>query len=377
MSRVIVIAPDSFKECLSAVEVAAAIRRGVLAAIPTAEAICLPMSDGGEGFVEALVADGRGERRTARVTGPLGEPAKAVWGMLSSGSTAVIEMAQVAGLERVAETHRDPECTTTFGVGELLMAAQCAGARETLIGVGGSATNDGGIGLAQALGFRFFDDRGEEIAIPAGGGDLARVSAIRPPAAPPSVGVVRVACDVDNPLLGERGAARVYAAQKGAAPDQIEALEAGMARFADAIERDLGMDVRSLPGSGAAGGLGAGLMAFAGARLEPGAALVLEALHLEAHLARASLVITGEGAINAQTLSGKAPWEVYHRSQTHGVPVLMLGGDIAKTPVELRGAPGLQLRAIAPEGIARAESLARAAELLEASVREFLGEAAV
>ncbi|MBN1477427.1 glycerate kinase [Candidatus Sumerlaeota bacterium] len=377
MSRVIVIAPDSFKECLRAAEVAAAIRRGVLAAIPTAEVLCLPMADGGEGFVEALIAEGRGERRTARVTGPLGEPVEATWGMLAPGCTAVIEMAQAAGLERVAEAHRDPECTTTFGVGELLLAAQREGARETLIGVGGSATNDGGIGMAQALGYRFLDERGEEIAVPAGGGELIRVSGIRPPTEPLGLGSVRVACDVDNPLLGERGAARVYAAQKGAAPDQIEALEAGMARFADAIERDLGMDVRSLPGSGAAGGLGAGLVAFAGARLEPGAALVLEALQLEAHLGRASLVITGEGAINAQTLSGKAPWEVYRRSQTHGVPVLMLGGDIARAPEELRGAPGLRLRAIAPEGTSRAESMARASELLEASVREFLGEAAV
>lgn len=367
----VIIAPDSFKESLTAVAAAEAMRRGVLAARPDAAVVSLPISDGGEGFAATLVAAGQGQLIPERITGPLGDPIEAHWGLIAGGRVAVVEMAQAAGLERVPPRRRDPTRTTTFGVGELIVAALRRGAAELLVGIGGSATNDGGLGMAQALGFVFLDKGGQPIAVPATGADLLRVARIAPPPSPPLPrALIRVACDVDNPLTGPHGAAHTFAAQKGATPEQIAALDRGLAQLAAAIARDLGREVCEVPGAGAAGGLGAGLLAFAGARLEPGAPLVLDALGLDTHLARAALVITGEGAANAQTLRGKAPWEVRRRAAARGVPTLFLAGDIAEAPPELRTAPLLQLRAIAPPGTPREESMRRAAELLEQATRE-------
>lgn len=370
----ILIAPNSFKECLSATEVAEAISRGARAALPSATVESLPLSDGGEGFVHALTAAGRGLRIGERVTGPRGEPVDALWGLLRDGELAVIEMAQAAGLERVPLEQRDPMKTTTFGVGALIRAACDRGAKEIIVGIGGSATNDGGLGMAQALGFQFLDAGGVEIEAPATGGDLARVAWIKD--APKSMWWrerrIRVACDVDNPLLGPRGATRTYAAQKGATPEQIERLERGMNAFVGMIEHDLRVEVRDVPGAGAAGGLGAGLMAFAGAHLEPGAPLVLDTLGFDRRLEGAALVITGEGAVNAQTVSGKIPWEVCRRAMSRAVPVLVLAGDIREAPAEMREAPNVHLASIAPEGTAKEVSMRDAITLLESAAKDWV-----
>jgi glycerate kinase len=373
--QAIVIAPNAFKESLTAAQAAEAMARGVRTARPDAEIVLLPLSDGGPGFLDALTREGLGATMRETVTGPLGEPVTAQWGLRSflGRPAAVIEMAQAAGMELLPPERRDPMRTTTFGVGQLMQVAIHFGVDFILVGLGGSATCDGGIGMAQALGFRFLDEEGGEIPAPAAGRDLARVAKIVAPPEAPHVKVM-AACDVNSPLVGPRGAARVYAAQKGATPAQVKNLEAGMGNFADVIARDLAIKVRSRAGAGAAGGLGAGLMAFARATLERGAALVCSALKLQTHLSRAALVITGEGAVNEQTPHGKAPWEVFLRARRRKIPTLMLAGDISEAPDDMRADPQLHLRATAPAGTPREESMREAARFLEAATREAVAE---
>jgi len=271
----IVIAPNAFKGSLSALEAAEAIGEGVRVAAREAELVLVPIADGGDGTVDALVAATQGERRMLRVRGPLGDPVDAEYGLIDGGSTAVIEMAKAAGLALVPKEQRDPRITTTYGVGELLQHAYDAGAQHFVVGIGGSATNDGGAGMAQALGYHLLDQDGLEL--PPGGLALTRLARIH-------VGGVHtnwketkvdVACDVTNPLTGPRGASAVYGPQKGATPEMVAELDAALHHFAEIIRRDLGVDVEQLPGAGAAGGLGAGLVAFAGARLQPGAEMVM------------------------------------------------------------------------------------------------------
>jgi glycerate kinase len=326
----IVVAPNAFKGSLSAVEAAEAIVEGVRVAMRDAELVLVPIADGGDGTVDALVAATRGERHTLRVRGPLGDPVDAEYGLIDGGSTAVIEMAMAAGLALVPKERRNPRVTSTYGVGELLQHAYDVGARNFVVGIGGSATNDGGAGLAQALGYHLLDETGREL--PPGGLALRSLARIH-------VGgvhanwkdaEVEVACDVTNPLTGPSGASAVYGPQKGATPEMVAELDAALHHFAEIIRRDLGMDVERLPGAGAAGGLGAGLVAFTGARLRPGAELVLEALHLDERLAGASLVITGEGRIDSQTARfGKGPAAVARHAKNAGIPVVAIGGSVA------------------------------------------------
>lgn len=326
----IVVAPNAFKGSLSALEAATAIAEGIRIAAPNVDLVLVPIADGGDGTVDALVAATKGQPRTTRVRGPLGDPVDADYGLIDGGSTAVIEMATAAGLALVPRDRRDPRVTTTYGVGELMQHAYDEGARHFVVGIGGSATNDGGAGLAQALGYHLLDETGREL--PPGGLALRRLVRIH-------VGGVHanwkqsevdVACDVTNPLTGPSGASAVYGPQKGATPEMVTELDAALHHFAEIIRRDLGMDVERLPGAGAAGGLGAGLVAFTGARLQPGAELVMEALHLDERLTGASLVITGEGRIDSQTARfGKGPAAVARHAKNAGIPVVAIGGSVA------------------------------------------------
>ncbi|MQT12548.1 glycerate kinase [Segnochrobactrum spirostomi] len=324
----IVIAPDSFKESLSAADVAREIGAGFAEIFPDADYRLLPVADGGEGTVEALVAATGGECVALSVTGPLGAPVEAFYGVTGDGRTAVIEMAAAAGLALVPPERRDPLVTTTAGVGELIRAAFDRGARHLVVGLGGSATNDGGAGMAAALGARLLDGEGRPIG--PGGGALAALARIDLSSLDPRLAEcsIEAACDVDNPLVGPDGASAVFGPQKGATPAMVAALDRGLARFAGAIEAATGRSVADLPGGGAAGGLGAGLHALLGARLRPGAAIVMEAVGLDAAVADADLVITGEGRIDGQTIHGKTPVGVAAVAKRHGKPVIAIAGSL-------------------------------------------------
>jgi glycerate 2-kinase len=324
----VVIAPDKFKESLSALRAAEAMARGVVAAAPEASIDLAPMADGGEGTVDALVAATGGSYRQANVSGPLGEPVIASFGLLGDGRTAVIEMAAASGLVLVPHERRNPLVTSTRGTGELLLAAIAAGARRLIVGIGGSATNDGGAGLGQALGFRLLDAEGHELE--PGGGNLNHLARIDSSGRRPELdGVeVSIACDVTNPLCGLNGASAVYGPQKGASPELIETLDNNLAHFAALVERDLGVAIKDQPGSGAAGGLGGGLVAFAAGKLEPGVNLVIEAVELADRLKDADLCLTGEGAIDDQSAFGKTAVGVSRLARSIGCPTLALTGTV-------------------------------------------------
>ena len=326
----IVIAPQSLKGSLKAAEAGVAIARGVQVVFPEAEIAIVPVADGGEGTVQAL-ADATGGVIVERVvTGPLGEPVTAFLGMLGDGRTAAIEMAAAAGLPLVPPERRDPRITTTYGVGELILAALEMGSRHFIIGIGGSATNDGGAGMAQALGVSLADAHGQEIE--RGGAALARLEHISLDGmdARLQASTFDVASDVTNPLCGLAGASAVYGPQKGATPEMVAQLDAALAHYAEVIERDLGLSVRDIPGAGAAGGLGAGLLAFLRATLRPGAQIVLEAVNLEEQLRGADLVITAEGQIDEQTAYGKTVGAVAALAKKNGIPVLALAGGLGE-----------------------------------------------
>ncbi|MBN1346670.1 MAG: glycerate kinase [Phycisphaerae bacterium] len=327
----VVIASDSFKESLSAQAVCEAIASGVREVVPDAEVTLCPMADGGEGTVEALVAATGGRMLSTEVLGPLGEPIVAAWGMLGgTPPIAAIEMAAASGLPIVPRSRRNPLLTTTYGTGQLVSAALDYGADQIILGIGGSATNDGGTGCAQAVGVRFLDAKGQELPSGLSGGMLERIGAIDASSLDSRLAgcQVQVACDVDNPLCGPRGAAAVYSPQKGATPEMVERLDAGLAHLADVIARDLGRDVRDLAGAGAAGGLGAGLVAFLDAALRPGIEIVTEAVGLPERMKGADLVITGEGRLDAQSMMGKVVQGVGKAALAQGVPVIAICGSI-------------------------------------------------
>ena len=361
----VVIAPDKFKGSLSAPEAALAIARGVSAAAPGASIDLAPMADGGEGTVEALVAATGGSFREADVSGPLGEPVRARFGMLGDGRTAVVEMAAASGLTLIDRDRRDPSRTSTRGTGELLLAAVEAGARRVILGIGGSATNDGGAGLGQALGFRLLGPDGDDL--PPGGGALGRLDRIDPSGRDPRLaGVeVAVACDVDNPLCGPRGASAVYGPQKGASPGVVEELDRNLDHFARIVERDLGVAIRDLPGAGAAGGLGGGLVAFASGTLEPGVALVLGTVGLAGRLRDADLCLTGEGAIDASSAFGKTAVGVARLARSLGCPTLALVGTIGPGAEAVLDEGIDAYFSICPGPISLDEAVARASTLLE------------
>src|SRR5579885_2096442 len=326
----IVIAPQSLKGSLTAAEAGRAIAEGVRAVYPDADIAIVPVADGGEGTVQALVEATGGNIVRQVVTGPLGQPVEAFFGLLGDGRTAAIEMAACAGLPLVPPAQRDPRITTTYGVGELIRAALDHGYRRFILGIGGSATNDGGAGMAQALGATLMNREGQ-IVEPGGAAliTLATISTERMDSRLTEC-IFDVACDVTNPLCGPKGATAIYGPQKGASPEMSIALDAALAHYARIIERDLGLAVADIPGVGAAGGLGAGLMAFLHATLRPGAQIVLEAVHLEEQIRTAHLVITAEGQIDEQTAYGKSVGAVAELAGRYRLPVLALAGSLGE-----------------------------------------------
>lgn len=326
----IVVAPQGFKGSLDAPDVAQAIARGVRQVFPDAEITLLPVADGGEGTVRALVEASGGKTITTRVLGPLERPVNATWGLLGDGQTGVIEMAAASGLPLIERHERDPMRTTTYGTGELISHALDHGVRRLLIGIGGSATNDGGAGMAQALGVGLLDAEGRDL--PLGAAALKRLDRIDLSELDKRLsGVeIEVASDVTNPLTGPEGASQVYGPQKGADNRMVQELDTILGRYADIIRRDVGKDVKNVPGAGAAGGLGAGLLAFLDARLAPGVDIVFEAIDLDGKLRGADLVITGEGRMDSQDIYGKAPMAVAEHAARLGVPSIAIVGSTGR-----------------------------------------------
>jgi glycerate kinase len=325
----IVIAPDSFKESLTALEAANAIERGFKEIFPQAEYVKVPMADGGEGTVQSLIDATNGRLIPEEVTGPLGECVQAFFGLLGDGKTAVIEMAAASGLHLVPIEKRNPLITTSRGTGELIRAALELGVERIVIGLGGSATNDGGAGMIQALGVKLLDRNGLEI-LP-GGGSLSEIVKIDLAEMDPRLHKVEieVACDVDNPLVGGQGASAIFGPQKGATPEMVAFLDNQLSHFAEVIETQLGASVKELPGAGAAGGLGGGIVAFLNGKLKKGVDIVMDAVRLEEHIKEASLVITGEGRIDSQTIYGKTPIGVARVASVHGVPTIGIAGSLS------------------------------------------------
>lgn len=324
----IVIAPDSFKESMTAMEVANSIEAGFKRVFPNEEYRKVPMADGGEGTVQSLIDATNGKIIETSVTGPLGKPVSAFYGISGDGKTAVIELAAASGLHLVPEEERNPLRTTTKGTGELILAALQQNVEHIILGIGGSATNDGGAGMAQALGARLLDRNEEEIG--QGGGALKDLDKIDIRTIDPRINQVKieVACDVDNPLIGKEGASVVFGPQKGATPDMITVLDKNLTHYASVIERDLGRKIADLPGAGAAGGIGAGLAAFLQAELKSGIDIVIEAVKLEEYMKEASFVITGEGKVDSQTVHGKTPIGVAKIAKKHNIPVIAVAGLI-------------------------------------------------
>ena len=326
----IVIAPDSFKECLSAIDVASAIETGMRRVLPSAEFIKVPVADGGEGTLQSLVDGTGGQFYSRTVTGPLGEPVEARFGVLGDGRTAVIEMAEASGLELIPPHLRNPLLTTTYGTGELIREALSLGVSRIIVAIGGSATNDGGAGMMSALGVRFLNDKGE--VLPAGGAALSELAAIDCSAIDSRLSKVRfiAACDVNNPLTGKTGASAVFGPQKGANPVMVVQLDRALENYADVIQQCLDVDIEHVAGAGAAGGMGAALLTFLEADLKPGINIVLETVGLKGLLKGADLLITGEGRLDSQTAHGKTPVGVARVASTEGVPVIALAGSVGR-----------------------------------------------
>lgn len=327
----VLVAPDKFRGTLTAREAADAIAAGWRRADPDAAVESVPMADGGEGTLDALVHALAGTTRAARVSGPLGDPVQAEFGLVPQpgGVAAVVEMARASGLALIARRRKDPKRTTTRGTGELILSACREGARKVVVCVGGSATNDGGAGMAQAVGVRLLDRRGRDLA--PGGAALLELARIDLRGLEPSVARAQfvAATDVPNPLVGPSGAAAVYGPQKGASRDDVELLDRALRHFGAVVHRDIGLDIRAIPGAGAAGGLGGGLIAFLGAKLRPGVEVVMEAVRLVERLHRSDVVVTGEGSFDRQSLAGKVPAGVLRAAEEAGVPVVVLCGRAA------------------------------------------------
>lgn len=360
----IVIAPQAYKGSLPAPEVAAAMALGLRRVLPDADIVEIPLADGGEGTVETMVAATDGKLMTAHATGPLGDPVIANWGILGDGKTAVIEMAAASGIGLLPADRLDPLSTTSYGTGELILAALEAGCRDIIVGLGGSASNDAGAGMAQALGARLLDRHQRELA--RGGAALATLARIDVSGLDGRLASSRVsaACDVTNRLLGRNGASWVYGPQKGASADTCRELDDALSNFAAVVERDLGVAVGDVPGAGAAGGLGAGLIAFLGTRLVPGMDIIADAVKLTERIEGASLVLTGEGRLDSQTLSGKTVAGVASRAQALGIPVVAIAGQLSGDMAELRRRGVNAALSIAPGPITLEETVDDAARLI-------------
>lgn len=363
----IVLAPDSFKESLSARAAALAMERAVRRAIPDAVTVLLPIADGGEGTLETLVFATGGTMHRVEVAGPLGSRVAARYGTLGGGGAAVVEMAEASGLHLVPAENRDPRATTTRGTGELIRHALDRGARSLIVAIGGSATNDAGAGALQALGAGLFDEAGAPLG--PGGGSLARLARIDLSTLDPRLAAaeLRVACDVTSPLCGPDGASAVFGPQKGATPAMVAELDANLSRFAEVLRRDTGLDVREAPGSGAAGGLGAALLACGG-RLLPGIELVLDAVDFDEKVRGAIAVLTGEGRIDAQTPGGKVIAGLVTRAKRAGVPVIAFAGWVEPGFEALYDRGLLSVHSIQPRPVSLPEALASGEASLEAAV---------
>jgi glycerate kinase len=368
----ILIAPQSLKGSLTAAEAGRAIAVGVRAVYTEVEIRIVPVADGGEGTVQALVDATGGRVLERQVTGPLGKPVQAFFGLMGDRRTAVIEMAASSGLPLVPPEQRDPRITTTYGVGELILAALNDGCTRFIIGIGGSATNDGGAGMAQALGARLRDAQGNEL--PYGGAALARLAHIETGHMDARLRgcTFDVACDVTNPLCGPTGASAVYGPQKGATPEMVTELDAALAHYAKIIQRDLGIKVRDIPGAGAAGGLGAGLLAFLHATLRPGAQIVLEAVRLEEQVRAADLIITAEGNLDSQTAYGKSVGAVAALAKKYNRPVLAIAGGLGENYQEVYQL-GIDGIGVLPSGpMSLMDSMRQAARLTSESTERIL-----
>lgn len=363
----IVIAPQSFKGSVAALAAAQAIARGVRRAEPAAETALVPVADGGDGTLEALAGSSGGQIFRSIVTGPLGQPVEAAWGIMGDGQTAVVEMAQASGLALLPAQRRNPRTATTQGTGEIIREALERGYTRIIVGLGGSATNDAGAGMAAALGVQFRDGQGK--VLPPGGAALARLDSIDLSGRHPGLATAEIigATDVTNPLCGPEGASAVYGPQKGASPEVVAELDAALANFARVAQRDVGMDFLhdEHPGAGAAGGLGAGLMAFAGATLQSGIDLVCQVLNFDEQVKDADLVITGEGRADVSTIYDKSPVGVARKAAAYGVPTIILAGSLGEGYEELYQHGIAAVVCIADRPMTIDLSLARTEELLE------------
>lgn len=359
----VVIAPDSFKECLSAADVAAAIASGVRQALPQADIACVPMADGGEGSLDAVLDATQGERRQIDALNANGMPCQANWAWLGDGK-AFIEMAAAAGLEQIPPAERKPLQASSYGVGQLIQAAVQAGARHIVLGLGGSATNDAGAGLLQALGARLLDEQGNEL--PAGGAALQKLARIQLHDLDPRLNDVQfeIAVDVDNPLCGPKGASAIFGPQKGASADDVAVLDAALAHFADVCARHCGKDERDIPGMGAAGGLGFAIKTCFNASFRPGVELMAELSGLAAAMQGADLVFTGEGRMDAQTLLGKTPAGVARYARRDGIPVIAIVGSLGEGYEALYQAGITAAFSLAPGPISLEQAYEQASEYL-------------
>ena len=365
----VIIAPQGFKGSVSALAAAKAIERGVLAVEPEAKTVLVPVADGGDGTLDALVNSTGGQVFQSTVVGPLGQPLEAMWGVMGDGQTAVVEMAKASGLALVPPKRRDPRITTTQGTGQIIKEALERGFNRIIVGLGGSATNDGGTGMATALGARFLDEEGRPI--PAGGAALAQLASVDAGQLHRGLASARIvgATDVTNPLCGPTGASAIYGPQKGASPEVVAELDAALLNFAEVVNRDLGQDVAELPGAGAAGGLGAGLIVFTGAQLKSGIDMVCDVLGFDGHLAGAHLVITGEGRADQSAIYDKAPVGVARRALLQEVPTILLAGSLGPGHEELYKHGIAGVLCIADRPMSLAQSLKRTEELLEAAAQ--------
>jgi len=361
----ILICPDKFKDCLSAASVAIHLQNGIARVLPEADCKIIPMADGGEGTVEALVAATGGQIEQARVHDPLMRSISSFFGITGDGKTAVIEMAAASGLALLKPEERNPLLTTTYGTGELIRHALDKGCKEIILGIGGSATVDGGAGMAQALGVSFTDDTGWEIR--PGGGSLGSINKIDRANLDPRVAQCKIyaACDVTNPLTGALGAAHIFGPQKGATPEMVMLLEGYLKHYARVIRETVHIDVESIPGSGAAGGMGAGILALLGGTLKPGVELISQAVHLEDWIGWADLVITGEGKMDYQTGFGKTPAGVANLASRLNKPVLAITGTLGGEPDQFKELGLPMVMPITDRPMTLEQSISDAGRLLE------------
>ncbi|NNE38736.1 MAG: glycerate kinase, partial [Gammaproteobacteria bacterium] len=326
----IILAPDSFKGSMTSRQAAEAMASGIRRVFPKAKCVNFPMADGGEGILEVLVAATKGKYHYKKVMGPDKKPVRAKYGITGDGKTAIIEMAQASGLTLLDKHSRNPLKTTSYGTGELILAAANKGVKKIILGIGGSATNDAGAGMAQALGVNFFNQNGRVFKTPLSGGKLGDVAKIDCSDISPLISkvTISIACDVTNFLCGKQGASHIFGPQKGATPEMCNLLDENLKTFGRLIEQSLGIDVLTLEGGGAAGGLGAGLVAIAGAELERGIDIVIKASGIEKQIKKADLVITGEGRIDGQTMYGKVAIGIAKLAKHYDVPVIAIGGSL-------------------------------------------------